>query len=360
MDAPPAADVRDRLLAWFDAGHRDLPWRRTRDPYRILVAEILLQRTRVVSGTPYYDRFLARFPEVRALASAPEEDVLRAWEGLGFYRRARLLHAAAKAIVQDHGGDVPSDPAVLASLPGIGPYTAGAVASIAFGRPVPAVDGNVTRVLARLYRIEGDLARGRGRARLGSIASSLVPADRPGAFNQALMELGATVCTPATPSCDLCPLRDLCLARRAGVQESLPSLPPLKAPRLVAVAFGIVEAGQRVLLVKRPSTGLLAGLWSLPGGEVPSDALASEALAACLEEQTGVRATVRGPWRPVAHTFSHRRWTGTIYLCQARSAGRPANGARWVPFDELASLPIVPFHRAALEALVASRRPGTT
>ena len=360
MDAPPVEDVRTRLLAWFDAGHRDLPWRRTRDPYRILVAEILLQRTRIVSGTPYYERFLARFPEVRTLASASEEDVLRAWEGLGFYRRARLLHAAAKAIVRDHGGSVPSDPAVLASLPGIGPYTAGAVASIAFGRPVPAVDGNVSRVLARLFRIEGDLARGRGRAHLGAIASSLVPADRPGAFNQALMELGATVCTPTAPSCDLCPLRDLCVARRAGVQESLPLLPLPRPPRLVAVVFGIVESRGRVLLVKRPPAGLLAGLWSLPGGEVPPSASAPEALAASLEEQTGVRAAVGGPWRPVAHTFSHRRWTGTIYLCQPRSAGPAADGARWVPFDHLASLPIVPFHRAALEALAASRRRGTT
>src|SRR2546426_11074944 len=188
-------DVRSRLLAWYDTNRRDLPWRRTHDPYRILISEYLLQRTRIASGTSYYVRFLARFPTVQALAAATLDDVLAVWEGLGFYGRARRLHAAARAIVAEHGGEVPRSYEALASLPGIGPYTAGAIASIAFGIDVPAVDGNVIRVLARLFRIRGDVTRGVAPRRNGEIAVTLVSPQAPGSVKQALMELGATVCS---------------------------------------------------------------------------------------------------------------------------------------------------------------------
>src|SRR5438034_6675533 len=196
MGEPSAPAVRTRLLAWYDENRRDLPWRRTTDPYRILVAEYLLQRTRVASGTPYYERFLERFPTVRDLAAASLDDVLAVWEGLGFYGRARNLHAAARAIVERHGGPVPRSLEELSDLPGIGPYTAGAVGSIAFGIPVPAVDGNVTRVIARLFRIRADVQSASVRHRVAEIATRFVSPDRPGAFNQAMMELGATLCTP--------------------------------------------------------------------------------------------------------------------------------------------------------------------
>lgn len=257
MEGPSPWGIQERLLPWFDAGHRDMPWRHTKDPYRILVAEYLLQRTRIASGTPYYERFLTRFPDVKALASASEDDVLRVWEGLGFYRRARNLHAAARAIVREHGGRIPSDAAILAALPGIGPYTAGAIASIAFGQRVPAVDGNVTRVLARLFRIETDVTTRAGRAEIAERAGSLVPEVRPGAFNQALMELGSTVCTPLRPACATCPLEPVCLARDAGLQSSLPRTQLAKRPETVSVSFAYIRSRGRTLLVRRRDSELL-------------------------------------------------------------------------------------------------------
>lgn len=357
MEGPSLSEVRSRLLAWFDRGHRDLPWRRTRDPYRILLAEYLLQRTRVVSSIPYYERFLERFPDLGALAAAAEEDVLRAWEGLGFYRRAKNLHRAAKAIVEEHGGRIPETAAELETLPGIGAYTAGAVASIAFGEPVPAVDGNVTRVLTRLYRIEADVARGPGREEVRSRARSVITAHRPGAFNQALMELGATVCTPASPNCGVCPLASVCLARAAGVQGSLPRKARPRKPTAIPVAFAHLESRGRVLLVRRPDSGLLSGLWSLPGGELDSHSDVGPTLRALVESQTGIRIHVGNPTAPVGHTFSHRRWTGAIYACRLEGRGALHGSARWATPDEALRLPIVPFHRAFLARAAARTRP---
>lgn len=333
-----------------------MPWRRTKNPYRILLSEVLLQRTRVVSGTRYYERFLERFPDLPTLAAASEQDVLRAWEGLGFYRRAQNLHRAAKAIMHRFGGHIPSNAESLRELPGIGPYTAGAVASIAFGECVPAVDGNVMRVLARVYRIEADVSKGAGRAQVWSRAGSLVPASRPGAFNQALMELGATVCTPKSPSCSHCPLEDVCLARGFGLQGRLPNIPRARKPRVVPVAFALVESRRRVLLVRRPDSGLLAGLWSLPGGEILTDADAETALERLLRDQTGLRARVGDPVARVAQTFSHRRWSGAIYRCDPRAMANPTEPARWATREEMRVLPLVPFHRRVLEGL-ESRRP---
>src|SRR5256712_1081497 len=202
MGDPSPNEVRARLLTWDDANRRDLPWLRTRDPYRILVAEYLLQRTRIASGTPYYERFLERFPTLRDLAAAPLDDILAVWEGSGFYGRARNLHAAAQSIVQRNRGEIPRSYDELASLPGVGPYTAGAVASIAFGIPVPAVDGNVVRVVARLVQIRENVTAGRVRRRIVEIAARLVSPEPPGAFNQALMELGATGCTAMAAACE--------------------------------------------------------------------------------------------------------------------------------------------------------------
>ncbi len=356
MGGPSADEVARRLLTWFDASHRDLPWRRTRDPYRILLAECLLQRTRVASGIPYYERFLARFPDVTSLAAASEDDVLRAWEGLGFYRRARNLHAAARVISERHGGRIPTDYDSLAALPGIGPYTAGAVASIAFGARVPAVDGNATRVLARLFCIEADVTRGDARRLVWALASDLVPASRPGAFNQALMELGATVCTPASPSCERCPLESLCLARAAGVEEALPRVSRRAKSPEVRVAFALVTSGARVLLAHRPASGLLGGLWSLPGGEVRARSGPSD-LRALVAEQTGLRVGVGARAAPVAHTFSHKKWKGAVFRCTSRSSRPPSHSARFVRLDELRDLPLVSFHRRILSKLLP--RAGT-
>lgn len=332
-----------------------MPWRRTKDPYRILIAEYLLQRTRVVSGTPYYERFLDRFPDVGSLAAAREEEVLRAWEGLGFYLRARNLHAAAKAIVRDHGGHIPSDAATLATLPGIGPYTAGAVASIAFGERVPAVDGNVTRVVARLFRIEDVVSRPAGRAKLQARAGEIVPAERPGPFNQAMMELGATVCLPRRPRCPSCPLGDICLAREAGVQASMPRMPPPRRIETVPVAFVHVRSRGRVLLIRRGGSELLGRLWSLPGGEIPIGARTAVSLRNLVAAQTGLRVSLQGEVARIAHTFSHRRWDGSVFRGSARGRLRDSAEVRWVTLDEARRLPLVSFQRRIIEELEARR-----
>lgn len=353
MSDPSPSEVRSRLLDWYDANRRDLPWRRTRDPYRILIAEVLLQRTRIVSGTPYYERFLARFPTVRDLADASLDDVLAVWEGLGFYGRARNLHAAARAVVERFGGEIPRSFEALESLPGMGPYTAGAVASIAFSVPVPAVDGNVTRVIARLFRIREDVRKGSAVRRIAEIAARLVSPDRPGAFNQAVMELGATVCTPTSPACSRCPLEVLCLARAAGEERQLPVRASSRRSPTVPVAFGLVQSDDRVLLVRRPSGGLLAGLWAFPGGEVPPGGDPRKGLASLVEAQTGLRVRVHDEAARITHAFSHRRWSGPIYRCEIRADARPAEDARWMSRRDVRSVPMVSFHRKILESLEA-------
>ncbi len=351
MGEPSPTEVRSRLLAWYGANRRDLPWRRTRDPYRILIAEYLLQRTRIASGTPYYERFLTRFPTIQDLAAASLDDVLGAWEGLGFYGRARRLHAAARAIVAEHAGKVPPSYEALAALPGIGPYTAGAIASIAFGIAVPAVDGNVLRVLARLFRIREDVTSMVVHRRIVELAATLVPPDAPGAFNQAIMELGATTCTPTSPACDRCPLENQCLARAVGEEREIPISANRKKPRAVPVAFALIEAKGRVLLVRRELGTLLGGLWALPGGEVPSRASERTSLSMLVKKQTGSLIHVGPRWSPVDRTFSHRKWSGSIYRCSPTRRPSSGEGLRWIPIAEALRLPLVPFHRKALESL---------
>src|SRR2546430_8586908 len=313
MAAPSPTEIRSRLLAWYAANRRDLPWRRTRDPYRILVAEYLLQRTRIASGTPYYERFLMRFPTVQDLAAASLDDVLAVWEGLGFYGRAKRLHAAAHVTGAEHDGKVPPSYDALAALRGIGPYTAGAIASIAFGIVAPAVDGNVLRVLARLFRIHEDVTSVVVHRRMIELAATLVSRDAPGAFNQAIMELGATTCTPTRPACDRCPLENQCLARAAGEEHEIPITANRKKPPDLPVAFALIEANGRVLLVRRESWTLLGGVCALPGGEVPSRASDRTSLPMLAKKQTGSVIQVVPRWYPVDRTFSHRKWSGSIY-----------------------------------------------
>ena len=346
-----AQGVAERLVAWFRESQRDLAFRRTRDPYAILVSEVVLQRTRVVSGLPYYERFMARFPTVRDLARASEEEVLKAWEGLGFYVRARNLHRAAKAIVADRGGRVPGTFPELRALPGIGDYTAGAVASIAFGEAVPAIDGNAARVLARVFRLEGDLTRGEGKRRLRGIAASLVPPSEPGAFNQALMELGATVCRPVSPRCPACPIRSDCGGFAERRPEAYPEARPRRSPPTVRVAFALAERGGKVLLVRRPPGGLLAGLWALPGGEVLPRASEADAIRKALDA-VGAEARVGPALGKVEHAFSHRRWVGHVLRVRVAGDVPRSDTAIWAGPEDLAGLPVVPFHRRFLERVV--------
>ena len=332
------ARVVEKLLAWYRVERRDLPWRRTRDPYAILVAEVVLQRTRIKAGLPYYERFLARFPTVHALAEASEAKVLREWEGLGFYSRARKLHEAARAIVAHHGGAIPADFAALRSLPGVGPYTAGALGSIAFGLRVPAVDGNARRVLSRLFWSRLKIRA----AALDPLAHDLVPPDAPGDWNQAVMDLGATICIPRRPRCGVCPVSAECDAFTAGVQAHVPPRAAATHVPTRKVMFAIIEERGRVLLARRPPRGLLAGLWSLPGGEAASGA----ELRGLVREQTGLDVSVLETVAKVRHVFSHLRWSGRIARAQVR--GGRTEGAQWFPREELGSIAMVPFHRRAL------------
>lgn len=294
--------LQKKLLRWYDASARDLPWRRTRDPYAIWVSEIMLQQTRVDTVIPYYERFLARFPSPRALAEADEDAVLSHWSGLGYYRRARLLHAGVREVVARYDGEVPPDPQARRALPGVGRYTAGAIGSIAFGKPEPIVDGNVTRVLARLLAIDTPVGASATNARLWREAERLVPVERPGDFNQALMELGATVCTPRQPRCGSCPLSEDCAAHLRAEVDAFPMPRARKAPVTRALTAVVATSGRgaarKVWLVKSEQA-LFGGLWSVPMAEgTPGTVLRGAGLHGRL---------VREPIGSVGHLLTHRR-----------------------------------------------------
>ncbi len=307
--------IRRRLLAWWDGGHRELPWRQAQggaDPYRVWVSEVMLQQTRVAVVIPYYARFVERFPTLEALAAATEEEVLELWSGLGYYARGRRLHAAAREAMAAHGG-LPRSLDGLLSLPGFGRYTAGAVASIAFAVPAPCVDGNAARVLSRLF-----LAGGRGAAatrRLWALAAELVPPARPGDFNQAVMELGATVCSPAAPRCGRCPLRPLCSARGRGAPMEVPSPRRRRPPPRLDVACAIVRRGDSLLLARRQGGGLFGGLWELPGAEVPPGADPRAELRRRLASSLGLRVVPRREVAALERELTHRRLHLAAYEC---------------------------------------------
>jgi A/G-specific adenine glycosylase len=354
--AAGAAELRRRLLAWYRKNRRDLPWRRTRDPWSILVSELMLQQTRVETVIPYYQRFLARFPDAASLARAPEDDVLSLWAGLGYYTRARNLHRAAQQIVRDHAGALPGDADSLRALPGVGRYTAGAVASIAFDRPEPVVDGNVTRVLARLRGIDGDVASPAVMRRLWQEAEALARGCHPGDVNQGLMELGATLCTPRAPRCPECPWRRSCRAFRDGTAESLPVKKPRAAPREVEAVAGVIARRGRWLVVQRPPAGLLGGLWELPGGDCRRGEAPSHALARSLRERVGLTIRNAEPCGHVAHVFTHLRLRLHVFRCgdaPGRVARADLAAHRWLAPGRIDALPLGGPTRKALALLFA-------
>ncbi len=331
--------LRAALLAWFEREARDLPWRRTRAPYHVWLAEVLLQQTRVEQGLPYYERFLARFPTLADLAAARLDEVLKLWEGLGYYTRARNLHRAARIVAKDHGGELPQSASVLQLLPGVGKYTARAVASIAYNEPVPVVDGNVKRVLSRLYDLEEPIEAAPSEARLWAWAGELLPDKRPGDFNQAMMELGARICTPRNIRCDECPVAVHCRAFTAGVQTARPVRKPRKpAPHKEIVVAVIRAQDGKYLIGKRRAEGLLGGLWEFPGGKIKAGESPETALLRECQEELGVTVKVGGIIATVKHAYTHLRVTLNVYRCTILS-GVPAahwhDELTWVSRDEL-------------------------
>lgn len=343
MRAPPAAE----LLAWFDGRRRDVPWRGERDPYLILVAEIMAQQTRIETVAPYYHRFTTRFPDVQALAGAREDEVLKLWEGLGYYARARNLLRTARTVVVEQGGEIPSTAEELRRLPGVGPYTAGAVASIAFGEPEPAVDGNARRVLCRLFDIEAPTP-----TRLARSARTLLDAarDRPGAVNQAVMDLGSEICTPRAPRCDECPVAGACVARLDG---TIPDRPPARTrarrpERREAAA--VIERGERVLVIRRPEDGLLGGLWDFPAVPLTGSAPARRVLSGELPTRLGLDCRIGGELRTVRHAFSHFRLHLTVHRAWWRVGEvRNERPHRWADREELDALAFPSYQRRLID-----------
>jgi len=305
------------LLDWWDAGHVDLPWRGSKDPYAIWVSEIMLQQTQIATVIPYYKRWMTRFPTVQGLAAAPLDDVLKLWEGLGYYSRARNLHTAAQQVVNEFNGRLPPTAKQLQTLKGIGRYTAGAIASIAFDEPVPVLDGNVIRVFSRLTDLADNVTTSATQKHLWQLAESIVPATRAGDFNQALMELGQQVCVPQKPMCLLCPLAASCLARQRGTQLERPVKPPRKnTPHYDVVAGIIWEQGTvepdrdaRFLIAKRPFNGLLGGLWEFPGGKQEEGETLPEALQREIIEELDMTVEVGTFQTSIKHAYTHFRIT---------------------------------------------------
>ena len=391
--------LRQKLLAWFRKDHRDLPWRRTTDPYAIWVSEVMLQQTQVATVIPYYERFLARFPTVAALAAASEHNVMKAWQGLGYYRRAGNLRAAAKEVVRNHGGRVPDDPAAFAALLGVGRYTCGAVQSIAFGRRMACLDGNAVRVFARWMAITDPVTDAVTQKRLWAAAERLVPEERvsrvacsrgrmrehvlpqgrnhaqansrlgmppvfpdtapnnPGDWNQAVMEFGATVCTPRAPQCTACPVKTLCRARGQGLQEKIPRKRRKKPIPHIQVGAGIVWRRGKILLCKRLPDAMLGGLWEFPGGKQHPGETIPECIRRELKEECDLDVTVGDHLVDVTHTYSHLRVTLRVYHARSLRGRVKRIGcadSRWVRPEDIPTFPLPAADIKILEALGVS------
>lgn len=338
------------LTSWYRTSRRDLPWRRTKDPYHIWVSEVMLQQTQVAAVIPYYLKFSDRFSDIFRLAEADLQDVLMIWEGMGYYARARNLHKAAGIVVDRHGGRIPHDPDAFGSLPGVGDYIAAAVLSIAFDRPLPVVDGNVKRVLSRLMKVGAPVNRTSSYEIFRGLATAMLDHGDPGTFNQAVMELGALVCRPKKPDCRTCPLSGKCRSHQDKAVASYPVReikPPVPERRQ---AVGVVYRKGRVFIVRRPENGLLGGLWEFPGGDIQDGESPEAACVRIMREKAGLDVAVTSLLTQVQHTYTHFRLRAYVFVCADLSrSGSPdrsgsMNGlAVWAPLRDLDRYP---FHRA--------------
>lgn len=353
---------QQELPAWFEKYRRDLPWRHRRTPYRVWVSELMLQQTRVDQVIPYYLRFLKRFPDVRALAEAPRDEVLKLWEGLGYYSRAVRAQATARALVDQHGGRFPRTLAGLQALPGIGPYTAAAVGSLAMGLDAAVVDGNVVRVLARVFACADDPRKPATRQLWQAWADALLPAGQAGVFNESMMELGATVCTPRQPRCAVCPLREVCVARREGRMESYPAkAKKAKVPHKHVGAALVVNGRGELLIAQRHEASMLGGLWEFPGGKQEPGETMPACIARELQEELGIEVAVGELFVTVRHAFSHFTMDLHVHWARIRK-GTPravdCADCRWVKPGQLNEFAFGRADQKVMEALAAQGWPG--
>lgn len=354
-------EISRLLLAWYQDNARRLPWRGRIDSYAVWISEIMLQQTQVETVIPYFQRWMERFPTLATCAAASEQDILQAWEGLGYYSRARNIHRAARIMMERFNGQVPASRKALMTLPGIGAYTAAAVSSIAFNQDETALDGNIQRVYARLYALKEPLNTPLAQERLSEYATSNLPPGQAGDYNQALMDLGAAICTARSPRCPLCPLAQHCQARQQGMQQVL----PLKTPRLpqphITVTAAVIQRGGQVLIARRPSKGLLGGMWEFPGGKLEP----AETLEACLvreiKEEMGVKILVKAEFGVYQHAYTHFRVTLHAFLCEL-AGGEPVNiqaaQLAWVEPQRLADFPMGKIDRQIAARLAGSQQAG--
>jgi A/G-specific adenine glycosylase len=346
--------ITHNLLAWYEEQRRDLPWRGVHDPYITWVSEIMLQQTRVETVIPYFMRWMDSFPDVYSLAQADRQEVLSHWEGLGYYRRAHNLHRAAQIIVEEHGGTIPKDIKTLKSLPGIGDYTAAAIAALAFDQDVVALDGNLRRVLTRLFDRTENPRTSHGERVLRELGLQLLPSGSASNFNQALMDLGATICTPRSPTCDICPLQSHCLAYLRGVQEQRPVTVPREPVPHVHAAAAVIEEDGKVLIGRRPEDKLLGGLWEFPGGKQEPDESLEECLSREILEELGIRIDVGLGLGTFEHAYSHFAIAVHAFACrrlEGELQTRDHTALEWVPIGRLDEYPMGKVDRMIAEKL---------
>jgi len=353
--------LREALLAWYRQYRRDLPWRRTRDPYAILVSEMMLQQTRVDTVIPYYEDFMRRYPDAAALAAAETDEVLSQWAGLGYYRRARNLQAAARHVVTRYAGNFPEEVQALRELPGVGAYTAGAVASIAFDRPEPVLDGNVTRLLCRVFGIRDEISARATQARLWGLATELAQGPSPGDLNQALMEFGSLRCTPRSPNCAPCPVRRHCCAFRDGDAEALPLKRPKKASPVVRAVGVLAKRGDKALFVQRASDQLLGGFWELPGTLLDKTQTPESTAVEAMQTLLAIDLQRVRRLGEIRHVFSHRQLQ--MVIVEGTVSGRVARHApflthRWFSPRDFAKKAPTALTRKALALALEERTPS--
>lgn len=339
---------QENLIHWFQQEQRDLPWRLDQDPYKVWVSEIMLQQTKVDTVIPYFHNFIDKFPTPKSLAEAEEQDVLKAWEGLGYYSRARNLQTAVREVVESYEGIVPNNEKELGALKGVGPYTKGAILSIAYGIPSPAVDGNVMRVLSRVLMIEEDIAKPATRKIFESLIREIISEDDPSSFNQGLMELGAIVCKPKSPSCMLCPVQDHCRAFQEGKEHFLPiKSSKKKQKRIPYYVVLIQDAKGRFLVQKRPDEGLLANLWQFP--MVPAQEVKRNHLTQWFHHEYGIDIEFGSSIEHLTHTFSHVIWDLDVIVGKATNGMLEHEPSRFLEKEELEKLPFPVSHQKVKE-----------